>query len=51
MGKSYDGYIAGEILANILTLPILLFFNLIKYVGKIIIRYAKNHKKKNLKDM
>lgn len=44
MGKTFNGYRAGECCAFLLTLPIKLSFALVKCVVKIIIRETKNHK-------
>ena len=51
MGKTFNGYRAGECCAFLLTLPIKLSFALVKCVVKIIIRETKNHNKKNQKNM
>ena len=50
MKRMINGYKAGELFSDILTLPIKLAFALIKYAIKIVIKKTKNHKQKKQKD-
>ena len=51
MKRMINGYKAGELLSDILTLPITIFFALAKYAIKSVLKHAKNRKKSNKKNM
>ena len=50
MKRIINGYKAGELLADILTLPITIFFALAKYAIKSVLKHTKNRKKSNQKN-
>ena len=50
MKRIINGYKAGELLSDILTLPITIFFALAKYAIKSVLKHAKNRKKSNQKN-
>ena len=50
MKRMINGYKAGELLSDILTLPTTIFFALAKYTVKSVLKHAKNRKKSNQKN-
>lgn len=50
MKRMINGYKAGELLSDILTLPATIFFALAKYAIKSVLKHAKNRKKSNQKN-
>lgn len=50
MKRMINGYKAGELLSDILTLPTTIFFTLAKYAIKSVLKHAKNRKKSNQKN-